>query len=99
MNQFTDAGAALIGMSVDSAPSLNAWSVSMGGMRHPLLADFWPKGGVAQSLGIFNETAGIVNRSVIIIDPEGVVRHAESYTRSLPDPAEALARLAELQRA
>ena len=86
-------------MSVDSAPSLNAWSTAMGGMRHPLLADFWPKGGVAQSLGIFNETAGIVNRSVIIIDSEGVVRHAESYTSSLPDPADALARLAELQAA
>ena len=86
-------------MSVDSAPSLNAWSTAMGGMRHPLLADFWPKGGVAQSLGIFNETAGIVNRSVIIIDPEGIVRHAESYTSSLPDPADALATLADLQAA
>ena len=71
----------------------------MGGMRHPLLADFWPKGGVAQSLGIFNETAGIVNRSVIIIDPEGAVRHAEAYTSSLPDPEQALATLVELQAA
>lgn len=86
-------------MSVDSAPSLNAWSTAMGGMRHPLLADFWPKGGVAQSLGIFNETAGIVNRSVIIIDPEGVVRHAEAFQGSLPDPEQALATLAELQAA
>ena len=86
-------------MSVDSAPSLNAWSTAMGGMRHPLLADFWPKGGVAKSLGIFNEAAGIVNRALIIIDPEGVVRHSESYTSSLPDPADALARLAELQAA
>jgi len=86
-------------MSVDSAPSLNAWSTAMGGMRHPLLADFWPKGGVAQSLGIFNETAGIVNRSVIIIDPEGVVRYSEAYTSSLPDPADSLATLAELQAA
>ena len=88
-----------MGLSVDSAPALNAWSTSMGGMRHPLLADFWPHGGVARSLGIFNESAGIVNRSLIIIDPAGVVRHAESYQGSLPDPAEALARLAELQAA
>ena len=85
-------------MSVDSAPSLNAWSTAMGGMRHPLLADFWPKGGVAQSLGIFNETAGIVNRSVIIIDPEGFVRYAEAYTSSLPDPEQALATLTDLKR-
>lgn len=86
-------------MSVDSAPSLNAWSTAMGGMRHPLLADFWPKGGVAQSLGIFNETSGIVNRSVIIIDPGGIVRHAEAFQGSLPDPEHALATLAELQAA
>ena len=97
MKQFTDAGAALLGLSVDSGPALNAWSTSMGGMRHPLLADFWPHGGVARSLGIFNEAAGIVNRSLIIIDPAGVVRHTESYQGSLPDPVEAVAKLKELQ--
>ena len=86
-----------MGLSVDSAPALNAWSTSMGGMRHPLLADFWPHGGVARSLGIFNESAGIVNRSLIIIDPAGVVRPAESYQGSLPDPVEAVAKLKELQ--
>ena len=97
MKQFTDAGAALIGLSVNSGPSLNAWSTSMGGMRHPLLADFWPHGAVASSLGIFNESAGIVNRSLLIIDPLGVVRHTESYQGTLPDPAQAVAKLKELQ--
>ena len=99
MKQFTDSGAALLGLSVDSGPALNAWSTAMGGMRHPLLADFWPHGEVARSFGIFNESAGIVNRCVIIIDPTGVVRHAETYTGSLPDPADAVARLVELQQA
>ena len=88
-----------MGLSVDSGPALNAWSTSMGGMRHPLLADFWPHGGVASSLGIFNESSGIVNRALIIIDPEGVVRHTEIHQGTLPDPAAAAARLAELQAA
>ena len=69
----------------------------MGGIRHPLLADFWPHGGVAQSLGIFNEDNGIANRSLFIIDPEGVVRYNKLYQGSLPKVDEVLAELAKLQ--
>ncbi|MCE2424661.1 MAG: redoxin domain-containing protein [Pseudomonadales bacterium] len=53
MKQFDEAGAALIGLSVDSGPALGAWSTAMGGIRHPLLADFWPHGGVAKTYGLF----------------------------------------------
>ena len=62
----------------------------MGGIRHPLLADFWPHGGVAKTYGLFNEAAGIVNRTLLIIDPDGIVRHTEAHQRTLPDPAAAL---------
>ena len=68
-----------------------------GGIRHPLLADFWPHGAVAQSLGIFNDEVGMAMRTLFIIDPDGVVRHSEMHTRTLPDPAEALAKLASLK--
>lgn len=97
MKQFSEAGAALVGLSVDSGPALRAWSTAMGGIRHPLLADFWPHGGAAKSLGIFNEAAGIVNRTVVIIDPDGVVRHVETHQGTLPDPAAALDKLKTLQ--
>jgi len=97
LKQFDETGAALIGLSVDSGPSLKAWSAAMGGIRHPLLADFWPHGGVAKSYGLFNEAAGIVNRTVVIIDPDGVVRHAEAYQGTLPDPAAVLSTLKDLQ--
>lgn len=97
MKQFDEAGAALIGLSVDSGPALGAWSTAMGGIRHPLLADFWPHGGVAKTYGLFNEAAGIVNRALLIIDPDGIVRHTEAHQRTLPDPAAALAKLKELQ--
>ena len=74
MTKFDELNAQLLGMSVDSVFSLKCWAMSMGGVRHPLLADFWPHGGVSQSLGIFNDEKGFSNRTLFIIDPEGVVR-------------------------
>ncbi len=97
MKQFSEADAQLLGLSVDSTFALKTWAMAMGGVRHPLLGDFWPHGGVAQSLGIFNEDAGIANRSLFIIDPEGVIRHSELYAGSLPQVDAALAKLAELK--
>ena len=84
-------------MSVDSVFALKTWAISMGGIRHPLLADFWPHGGVAKSLGLLNEDAGIINRALMIIDPDGVVRHSELHQGTLPDVNATLAALAKLQ--
>lgn len=97
MKQFEQAGAALIGLSVDSTFALGAWSTAMGGIGHPLLADFWPHGAAAKQLGIFNDSFGIANRTLMIVDPDGVVRHTEEHTRTLPDPDAALSKLRELQ--
>lgn len=69
----------------------------MGGIRHPLLSDFWPHGGVAQSLGIFNEDSGIANRTLFIIDPDGVVRFSEHHQGTLPSVDATLAELIKLQ--
>ena len=73
------------------------WAMAMGGIRHPLLADFWPHGGVAQAFGIFNEDSGIANRSLFIIDPDGVIRHNELHQGTLPDVDSVLSKLAALQ--
>lgn len=77
--------------------ALKTWAVAMGGIRHPLLADFWPHGGVGKAFGILNEESGITNRTLFIIDPEGVVRHSELHQGTLPDVDKALARLQELK--
>ena len=77
--------------------SLKTWAVSMGGIKHPLLADFWPHGGAAQALGIFNADVGIANRTLFIIDPEGVVRFSELHQGTLPQVDDALAELGRLQ--
>ena len=84
-------------MSVDSMFSLKTWAMSMGGIKHPLLADFWPHGGAAQALGIFNTDMGIGNRALFIIDPEGVVRFSELHQGTLPEVDATLAELARLQ--
>ncbi|MEV6599250.1 peroxiredoxin [Actinoplanes sp. NPDC051346] len=65
-------------VSVDSAYSHKIWAEKEG-YDFPLLADFWPHGGVAQAYGIFNEEAGFANRGTFVIDKAGVVRFAEQY--------------------
>jgi alkyl hydroperoxide reductase subunit AhpC len=97
LNKFDEAGAQLLGMSVDSQFALRTWAVGMGGIRHPLLTDFWPHGEVSRKLGIFNEDSGITMRALLIIDPDGVVRHSELHQGTLPDAAKTLEKLAELK--
>ena len=84
-------------MSVDSRHALRTWSNSLGGIRHPLLSDFWPHGGVLASYGLLNEESGMPRRALCIIDPAGIVRHVELHQGTLPDPEAALAELARLQ--
>ena len=63
-------------VSVDSVFSHKVWA-DREGFDFPLLADFWPHGGVARAYGVFNETAGVANRGTFLIDRRGVVRFAE----------------------
>ena len=77
--------------------ALKTWGAAMGGIKHPLLADFWPHGGVAQSFGIFNDGAGIANRCLFIIDPEGTIRFSELHQGTLPQVDATLEELAKLQ--
>lgn len=69
----------IIGVSVDTTFSLMAWSAQQG-FTFPLLSDFWPHGAVAKSYGVFNEEAGMANRSTFLIDEAGVVRFGETVS-------------------
>lgn len=66
----------VLALSVDSAYSHKVWSLQQG-YEFPLLADFWPHGGVAQQYEVFNDTAGFANRGTFLIDRDGVIRFAE----------------------
>ncbi|HIC96026.1 TPA: peroxiredoxin [Candidatus Bipolaricaulota bacterium] len=71
--------AVALGLSVDSVPCKRAWAEAIGIQETPLLADFWPHGGVAQAYGIFREKNGFSERAVFIVDREGVVRFKKIY--------------------
>jgi glutaredoxin-related protein len=81
-DKFAEAGFALFGISVDSQFCHANWAVSLGGISFPLLQDFHPKGAVAQAYGMYLADAGITDRSTVIMDADGIVRHASSVTPS-----------------
>jgi hypothetical protein len=78
--RFRAAHTQVLGVSVDSIFCHANWGQSMNGVSFPLLADFHPKGSMAQSYGLYLDKAGITDRATVIIDAGGVVRHASSVT-------------------
>jgi glutaredoxin len=43
-----------------------------------LLADFQPRGAVAEKYGLYLANAGITDRATVIVDSSGIVRHVSS---------------------
>jgi peroxiredoxin len=75
--------ATLLGISVDSIWSHRAFREQLG-VEIPLLADFHPKGEVAASYGAYLEEWGTSNRSLVLVDEEGVVE----WVHESPTPLE-----------
>lgn len=50
----------------------------MGGVSFPLLADFHPKGSIAEAYGAWLGEAGITDRATILIGKNGKVLWSES---------------------
>lgn len=76
LHTFQNDDVQVVSISVDSVYSHKIFS-EREGYEFPLLADFWPHGGVAQRYGVFNEDAGFANRGTFLVDKSGVVRFAE----------------------
>jgi mycoredoxin-dependent peroxiredoxin len=74
LKQFETLSANVFGISVDSVWAHKAFAEKLG-IKYPLLADFQPKGAVAQKYGLYLEDKGITNRATVVIDGDGVVRH------------------------
>ncbi len=68
----------VLGISVDSAESLNAWAESLGGITYPLLSDFYPHGQVAQLYGVLR-SEGYNERALFIIDKSGTIRYVDVH--------------------
>jgi peroxiredoxin len=83
LDEIDDAGVQLLGISVDSSWTHNAFRKQLA-LDIPLLADFHPKGEVSRSYGAYIDDYGTSNRSLVLIDEEGVVR----WVHESPSPIE-----------
>jgi len=72
MKQFEALGAQVLGISVDSVWTHDAFAKSLQ-LSYPLLADFHPKGAVAASYGLYMEDKGITKRATVVIGRDGKV--------------------------
>jgi len=69
---FADLNAELLGISVDSAFCHSAFRESRN-YQMKLLADFQPKGEVAQQYGVYRTEDGFTERALFVIDAAGVI--------------------------
>jgi len=76
IGSFQNSEVQVLAVSVDHPFTLKAWSEAQS-YDFPLLADFWPHGGVAKAYGVFEESRGMAVRGTFLVDKSGVVRFAE----------------------
>ena len=70
--KFAGAGAEVVGISVDSRHVQRAFKRDEK-LKATLLADFNPRGAVAQKYGVYLEDLGFANRGTFVIDRNGKV--------------------------
>ena len=71
--RYSNLNAKVLGVSVDSRWAHAAFKKAEG-LEATLLADFNPRGKVAQEYGVYMGNAGIAKRGTFVIDKEGIVR-------------------------
>ncbi len=79
LKQFEQVGAQVLGISVDSAWTHDAFAKSLG-VSYPLLADFHPKGAVAKAYGLYLEDKGIARRATVVVDKEGKIAWVKEHS-------------------
>jgi len=67
-----------LGVSIDSTHCHKAWAASLGNVNFPLLADFHPKGKMAQDYGVWLDGPGMSDRATFLIDAHGVIQFSEA---------------------
>ena len=96
MKRFEQLDAQVSGLSVDSVWSHKAFAEKMG-IHYPLLADFQPRGAVADKFGVYLADRGITARAIAIVDRSGKVAWFKNYdiptVPDLGEVSEALTRL------
>ncbi len=85
LGELKQRGAELYGVSVDSAWCHRAFQQHLG-VDIPLLADFNPKGAVAQAYGVYTDKYGVAKRALVMIGPDGTVEWAYKSPSPLEIP-------------
>ena len=97
--EFRSLGAELLGISVDGTWCHAAFSRERK-FHFPLLADFEPKGAVAQLYGVYRSEEGTSERALFVIDSQGLIHWSYVAPVGINPGAEGiLAALDELQPA
>lgn len=97
MKRFEQLDAEVLGVSVDSFFTHKAFAEKLG-IRYSLLADFHPRGAVAEKYGVYLPEKGISGRAITIIDKDGRVAWHKAYDIPVvPDVGEVAAALAQLK--
>src|SRR5579862_6554898 len=78
MKRFEQLDAQMLGLSVDSVWSHKAFAEKMG-IHYPLLADFNPRGAVADKFGVYQSERGTAGRAIAIVDKTGKLAWLKSY--------------------
>ena len=95
-DMFDKNDAILLGISVDNAPTLHAWSKNMCEVDKvlwfPVLSDFYPQGAVAKKYGVFRSD-GLSERALFVIDKKRIIRFIDIHDINKKPP------LAELKKA
>jgi peroxiredoxin (alkyl hydroperoxide reductase subunit C) len=73
LDQFTEQGATLYGISCDATWSQKAFKEKLG-VTIEQLSDFEPKGATCRAFGVYFEKGGMPTRALVMIGPDGVVQ-------------------------
>jgi len=102
--RFSQAGAAVVACSTDSARGHNSWlrapreDGGLGGcLNFPLWSD--PSGQLASRFDLFEEEEGQCLQGVVILDSEGLVKHAMTTSMDYEETAENTLDLVKMLRA
>ena len=97
LKSFEKMDAQVLGLSVDSVWSHKAFADKMG-IHYPLLADFHPRGAVADKFGVYLADKGITGRAIAIVDRGGKVAWFKNYDiPTVPDMKEVADALAKVK--
>jgi peroxiredoxin len=86
IEEFSGEDVTTLAVSVDTDAVHKKWADEQG-YTFPLLADFWPHGGVASAYGVFDDASGLALRGTFIIDKQGKV--AYKVVNAIPDARDA----------